>query len=396
MKAWTTPAMIGDRLQRDWARGRLLTAALGGTPLFPYRIPLSGPRPQEMLEQFDAVRAWIAELTRNSVENVKHGYRLEWRDVNHRYLGRNAIPTAAIFETPDEALAFIGKASDARRVAEAADGIIEAFPILYDWVMARPLTVLEWADDWPRLLSVVQWSLDHPRSGRYLRQVDVSGVDTKFIETHRRVLGDVLDVVLPSETIDWEQTGMSNFEVRYGFRTKPQLIRFRFLDPVQSMQGLRDLTVPHDEFSQLRLPVSRVFMVENEIEFLAFPSLPNSIVIFGAGYGLQRFGHAAWLRDREFYYWGDIDTHGFAILDELRAHCPHAQSLLMDEETLLAHQSFWEMEERPATHELTRLTSAETNLYDGLRTNRWGQGVRLEQEKISMAYAKKVLATFGL
>jgi hypothetical protein len=34
-------------------------------------------------------------------------------------------------------------------------------------------------------------------------------------------------------------------------------------------------------------------------------------------------------------YWGDLDTHGFAILDELRAHCPHAESLLMNRATFL-------------------------------------------------------------
>ena len=33
----------------------------------------------------------------------------------------------------------------------------------------------------------------------------------------------------------------------------------------------------------------------------------------------------------------DIDTHGFAILDPLRANFPQAQSFLMDRDTLPAH-----------------------------------------------------------
>ncbi len=39
---------------------------------------------------------------------------------------------------------------------------------------------------------------------------------------------------------------------------------------------------------------------------------------------------AGWLARCQVYYWGDIDTHGFAILDQLRTHIPHARSLLMD------------------------------------------------------------------
>ena len=33
---------------------------------------------------------------------------------------------------------------------------------------------------------------------------------------------------------------------------------------------------------------------------------------------------------------GDIDTHGFAILDTLRARFDHVESFLMDRDTLMA------------------------------------------------------------
>ena len=62
-------------------------------------------------------------------------------------------------------------------------------------------------------------------------------------------------------------------------------------------------------------------------------------------------------------YWGDIDTHGFAILDRLRAWLPQARSVLMDRETLLAHRDRWVSEDRPARSTLTRLTPAERDLY---------------------------------
>lgn len=65
--------------------------------------------------------------------------------------------------------------------------------------------------------------------------------------------------------------------------------------------------------------------------------MPRAMVIFGAGYGFDNLAEARWLGMLEIHYWGDIDTHGFAILNQLRKYFPHAQSLLMDRETLLAH-----------------------------------------------------------
>jgi hypothetical protein len=43
------------------------------------------------------------------------------------------------------------------------------------------------------------------------------------------------------------------------------------------------------------------------------------VVIHGAGCGLSRLVPLAWLREPDLIYWGDVDTHGFAILDQLRS-----------------------------------------------------------------------------
>jgi len=87
--------------------------------------------------------------------------------------------------------------------------------------------------------------------------------------------------------------------------------------------------------------VRRVFITENEINFLAFPPVADGLVVFGAGYGFEALAQAGWLSNCALHYWGDIDTHGFAILDQLRAHHLHAQYLLMDRQTLLQHRPQW-------------------------------------------------------
>lgn len=110
--------------------------------------------------------------------------------------------------------------------------------------------------------------------------------------------------------------------------------------------------------------------------------MAKAIVVFGAGYGWETLAPATWLQGCNVHYWGDLDTHGFAILDQLRQYLPHAASFLMDRETLLAHRPHWGKEPAPTQHELPRLTAEEATLYDTLRFDHLQPGMRLEQEHV--------------
>ena len=391
MSRWTRAADIRSRLQREWERGRLPTALLGGEPLLPLRIPLRGPGGRELGEQFAEARAWVAE---HEAAARRGAYPLEWKEIHHRQLGRNRLPVAARIETEQVALGLIGKAREAARLRALAATVRGAFPALEPWLLRHPLQLLEREREWPRLLGVLQWVSEHPRPGIYLRQMDVPGVDTKFIERRRRLLGELLDLVLPPEAIDHDATGAARFEQRYGFLGKPPRIRFRLLDRSLAIQGLTDLTVPATGFARLALPVDRVFITENEINGLAFPALPRALVIFGLGYGLDLLTGARWLQDTEIHYWGDIDTHGFAMLDQLRSAFPAARSLLMDRATLLAHRALWGSEAKPVDHDLSRLTPEESALYDDLRRDRLAPALRLEQERIGYRWLEAALAAY--
>jgi hypothetical protein len=91
-------------------------------------------------------------------------------------------------------------------------------------------------------------------------------------------------------------------------------------------------------------------------------------------------------------YWGDIDTHGFAILSRLRALFPHVRSFLMDRETLLTHRPLWAREEEPYTGGLHHLTAEEDALFEELRQGTLGYGVRLEQERIAFGRVEAALS----
>jgi hypothetical protein len=386
--SWTAPADLRAQVQRLWDRGELLRATVTDTIAWPLRLSLKAPSAADLSDRFEAVRDWVRAVAETPQ------VRFEWREWNHRVQGTQRLPAAVWLDTLQEALAFIGKARQAQRFVALWQQTAVAQTALLAWLSRRPIQALDLADRWERLLAIVAWVQAHPRPGVYLRQVDVPGVDSKFIEAHRGVLAELLDLGLPPELIEIEATGVTQFTRRFGFRDKPVRIRFRLLDPAlsslpgcQALPGVpTDITLDATSFGALALSVERVFITENETNFLAFPAIAGSIVVFGAGYGWEALARAAWLHRCQLLYWGDIDTHGFAILDQLRGCFPSAASFLMDRETLLAHRLHWGEEPEPARHDLSRLTAEEAAVYDDLRFDRHQPKLRLEQERLGFGW----------
>jgi len=388
---WTTPADLRAQVQRLWDRGDLLRAAVTDTVSTPLRLNLKAPSAADLSDRFEAVRDWV-----RTVADTPH-VRLDWRAWNHRVQGTQRLPAAVWVDSVQEALAFIGKARQAQRFEALWQQTAAVQPALLVWVSRRPIQALDLAERWERLLAVVAWLQAHPRPGVYLRQVDAPGVDSKFIEAHRGVLTEMLEAALAPEAVDTLANGTAQFARRFGFLDKPVRIRFRLLDPalpsLPGCEGLSDITLDAASFAALALPVERVFITENETNFLAFPEVARAIVVFGAGYGWEALARAAWLHRCRMHYWGDIDTHGFAILDQLRAYFRHAASFLMDRETLLAHRSHWGGEPEPTRHDLSRLTTEEAAVYGDLRFDRLQPRLRLEQERIGYGWVCDRLAS---
>lgn len=376
---WTGSKELKAQLARLWERGELLRDAVTGNARFPLRMSLKSPNSADITDRFNEVREWAAELA------ATNSVRVEWQELRHRVQGAQKLPACVWVETIEDALAWLGKRKDWERFSAQVSTTRQTHPGLLPWLEKCPLQALELSVEWPRLLAVVTWLVEHPRPGIYLRQVDLPGVHSKFIEIHRGVLAGLLDLALPVNAVDSDKTGISQFSARYGFLEKPTRIRFRVLDPaIQVVPGSAspDVTLDADSFSRLDLDVERLFITENETNFLAFPPVRNAIVIFGAGYGWDALARSHWLKNRSIHYWGDIDTHGFGILDQLRSHFDHVVSFLMDRATLDAHAAIWGSEDKPLRVDLHRLTPEERAIYDDLRDNRIRPGLRLEQEHI--------------
>lgn len=375
--SWTTPEALKSQLRKLWEKGVLLREIAEDSGYFPRQLTCRKPASNDLSSRFNEVRQWINALTQIEVK----GYRLEWREVKHRIIGVNRLPTKIWVDSALDAIKILGLHKQAESYQRLFQQVVTAQPALRGWLIKNPLRVLE--QDWTRLLAIIDWLQANPRPEIYLRQIDLPDISSKFIEQHRGVLKELLDLTLPPESIDPQARGVPGFNRRFGFRDKPQRVRYRLAS--------QDWEIDSREFASLNPSISTVFVIENEISFLAFPVAEGSMVVFGRGYGFDMLAPALWLRHKKLYYWGDIDTHGFAILSQFRQLFPHTESFLMDENTLLANRTSWGVENKPCLRRLSGLTEQEQHLYLSLAHNHFGEKLRLEQEHISASWVQQAL-----
>lgn len=381
--AWTRPADVREAVRKKW--GTLLGNFAAGQDWAPLSFPLRGPGPAEIGERLGEVQKWAGEW-----EQAGRGpLRVEYRKVGGRHIGANLIPGRAWVDGYEQAWALLGARAEVRRLGELAEQTSSECPSLLPWLTRYPVKALRLAGNWGQLLATVRWIDQRQAPGMYLRQVDVPGVDTKFIERHKGVLAELLDLQLAGDRIDPEA---GDFEGRYGFRRKPGYVRFR---SGSCYGGFSELSVRAEEFTAPPPGITRAYVVENEVTYLAFPLAPDAMVIVGGGYAAGVLESLGWLTALDVVYWGDIDTHGFAILNRLRRPVPHARSMLMDRATLLAHREQWVTEPVPTAAGLDLLDATELDLYRDLVTGTFGPAVRLEQERISFAAIERALAALS-
>lgn len=379
--SWTSSKDLKAKLLKLWESGKLLRSEQQPETLFPLSVKLKGPTSGELSSRFAEVSNWIAGWKKESLQLV-------WHHTQHRIIGANEVPTHARFSNLDEVCRFLkttGSLVSFRRIVEATKA---SSPALLPWLYRRPLLALQLAPGWERLLRIVNWRVATPHLEVYLRQIDLPGVDTKFLELHKGVLSELFELALDSTQVDRDT---SSFEQRFGFCERPARVRWRPLGQGVTFGGFTELTVTRDDLLRIDPGFGKVVVVENEINFLTFPPVDNAMIIFGSGYKVGTLKDVPWMASRELYYWGDIDTHGFAILDQFRSYYPQARSLLMDRATFLAHEERWVTEGRQVRTPLARLTPEEQSLYHDLLHEEYGPNLRLEQELIGFSYVEDAM-----
>lgn len=398
-----TPADVRALATKRFQRERLnaLREALGCavTTTWPWVVPLGRPTERDVLTDARSVLAW-----RDAWVDAKvlGDFEVETDVIAWRAIGTQTVPVRVLFVNTNA----IAKVADllplwtqvvtrAKRFVALWPGIEEA--MVREWAM-----LADWSDDAVLALErVLTWFVDHPKSGLYLRQLPIEGVDTKwFTEPRKKVVQRLLVAIreakesVPlmaesSEALDPDTT----FETVCGLKPLPKLIRGRLLDEVDQkvFYGLSDLSLPLDEWAQLPLYPEIVFISENLQTGLAFEAHPKSVVFFGLGAGVTQLAAIPWVRTARIIYWGDIDTYGLEILAHLRSVLPQTESVMMNRQTLEAFRGLAVAENRQASGaHVEHLRENEREVFDALKVGGLAR-LRLEQERIPWPVARETL-----
>lgn len=323
------------------------------------------------------LEAELTELINHSKEKKGFGYSIEYTTVKTKLHGVQDLPSSIVFQSENDYLKFIGKEKVTARFKEDIARIIENYPELNDWIYKYPRKVIE--NDWDSLLMVCAYFKRTPQPNLYIRELPIK-VHTKFIENNKGIIKELLDILI-ADYVDQDE---KHFESRFHLKYDEPIVRFRILDNSIShlyFSDVEDISIPISQFKQLALPVQKVYVVENKINMLSFPMVEKSIVIWGHGFGVETISNVDWLKDKDIFYWGDLDAQGFQILSLLRSHFGQVKSFMMDRVTF---DNFYEGDKGTKINieKGLCLTSEENDMFLYLKLN----NLRLEQEKIPYEY----------
>lgn len=319
-----------------------------------------------------------------SKEVKGYGYTIEWKTIKNKMLGTQDFPSKITFETADDFERFLQKVKEVADFRKNVALINGKFSKLQHWIEKYPQKVIDNSEDWNNILKVLDYFSKNPLPKLYIRELPIE-VHTKFIEQHKAVISELLDIVI-EEYVDKNE---KDFEKSYGLRYDEPMVRMRLLDKTLAtsyFSGLDDITIPVSLFLKLKMSISMAYIVENKVNFLTFPPVAKSIVIWGKGYGVASIKDSELLKSTELIYWGDLDAQGFEILSQFRSYFARVKSLLMDKATF---DKYFENDLGTPSkiNAKLNLTTEEEELYSYIKTNNY----RLEQEKIPQSYVVEKL-----
>lgn len=356
--------LIGDTGEKQW----------------PLEVPLGIPTEQAALRQVDGVRAWVSAW-----QHWQGLGTLSWCERRWKALGVQRLPEKLALLSSEDVAVWIGESTRWERALSRYQMLIARWPALAQQLPRYFDVLADYSDaNFRRLAEMLDWINLNPKSNLYPRQIPVAGADSKWLDSRKGLISDLV------AALQGDPIGDRDFFRRCGLRPQPQLIRIRVLDPELRAQlgGLGDISAPCEEVASIGIQPTNVFIVENLQTGLAFDDLAGVVVIMRLGYAVDVLGQLPWLQQAQCIYWGDIDTHGFAILNRARIYIPSLKTVLMDESTLMSHRDLWvEEKDQHLSIELLLLSDIEQQLYQVLRSNTLGQYVRLEQERIRWSMA---------
>lgn len=191
---WTSLAALRSLSVTAWNRGQVMLAALEPSGVYPRRRVLKRPSAAELRDDYAAAREWAAGLFA-----AAGPYSLETVDVGRTTIGSNQLPAVAVFASAADEAAFVGKSRELARFLSLVGSLAALDPSLREWAARRPKPLLDLGEAALTAARVALWLREHPSPGVFVRQLSIPGVHTKFIETHRKTIDEMVAVLVGSQ-----------------------------------------------------------------------------------------------------------------------------------------------------------------------------------------------------
>lgn len=367
-------ADIKRRLDRTWADH------ITGTPAWPHHFSL-GSDSKSVLEA-----GW---------QDTYHPLRRRWVDwartqpVTLRtepkrvYSTTQDIPASITVATIDAAAHIVGEGwpTRLRRATDRLAVLQVRHPDLDNTPRILRATDGYTDTEFELLLTAAHWFTHNDATGLTPRQVPIPGIHAKWLNNSRSLILNL--------------TGLDSLGL---LPEHPPRIHFTYLDPDHRAAGGRvhDSATVGDHFTPAYQP-HVVVISENKDTAIHFPPLTGGIAVEGDGFGGKTAAAFPWLTHAlRLYYWGDIDAHGYEILNGWRADGVPVTSMLMDRATYDTYEPYGTNTDKrnqplgPTDPKpLPHLTREERAVYELIVSDRHTRHRRVEQERIPLHIAQQ-------
>lgn len=375
---------IEKRLARTWATDTTLE-----TRSWPHQFPLGAPNKTDLETNWHEHQQAIRVLK-------------DWA-ADDRVLGELITEPRRVFSTTQDVPTHF-KVNNTYAAAATLNGLMGTWKTRLDRAYRRNKAISErflqatgipriltttdaWSDpEFDLLLQVALWfTANHETAaGLTPRQVPIPGVHAKWLNTSQPMLLALTGL---------ESLGLAD--------RHPPRIHFTYLDPDHRAAGGRwhDSATVGDTFAPAYTP--RVVVIsENKDTAIHFPEVPGGIAVEGDGFGGKTAAAFPWLVGAEhLYYWGDIDRHGYEILNGWRTDGVPVESILMDVATYEQYEPYGTNADRNnkpiesgGRKPLPMLTDAERAVHEHITDTATTSHRRVEQERIPLSVALRTVA----
>ncbi len=342
-----------------------------------FRLALHPPTEKEALSDLPAWRSWQGQWL-----DLENGHmRVESAPRKWGSIGVKTVPVRLIIEGGQAIARFAGQKAIWDKWKARFGIVADVFgdsPDVKAAFCGCAKDLFEASEvEFKQILDVSLWLIENEVTGYTPRQVPIRGVDSKWIETHKRAVTAFVSKLKG-------QAGLGLISA------DRNLVRIRSLDPVVRVGELNEFAATLGELSRLTWQPRAAIIVENLDTFVSLPNAAEClffrgvVAVWGRGFAVSGLESIPWLKKAQCWYWGDLDSHGFAILNRLRSHLPDVKSVLMDMQTLNENEDLAVVEPAPTKSDFQYLTASENNALELLREK---GNLRLEQERIPFDYA---------